>query len=94
VRLEPAEGAVEAMIDRIVHLGFEVRVELTLADERKLWAQVTRARAAELELAAGQIVFVRLDGRSAFVAGQAGEPGGAGGSASAPGLAVAGELGD
>ena len=31
-----ADGAEEAMIDRIVHLGFEVRVELTLPDGEPL----------------------------------------------------------
>ena len=61
VRLEPTDGALEAMIERIVHLGFEVRVEFTLADERRLWAQVTRARASELELGTGQIVYVRSE---------------------------------
>ena len=35
---------------RVVHLGFEVRVELTLPDGRDIWAQVTREIAAELEL--------------------------------------------
>ena len=51
--LEPAEAASEAMIDRIVHLGFEVRVELTLQDGRHVWVQITRAEAEELELARG-----------------------------------------
>ena len=35
-------GGEEAMIERIVHLGFEVRVELVLGDGDKLWAQLTR----------------------------------------------------
>ena len=39
------------MIDRIVHLGFEVRVEMTLADDSPLIAQLTRAQVEELELA-------------------------------------------
>jgi sulfate transport system ATP-binding protein len=47
------------MIDRIVHLGFEVRVELTLADGEKLSVQLTREQVDELELDEGQIVFVR-----------------------------------
>jgi sulfate transport system ATP-binding protein len=47
------------MIDRIVQLGFEVRVELTLADGDGLWAQLTRAEAQQLELAEGQIVYAR-----------------------------------
>src|SRR3954463_8968521 len=32
IRHLPADHAEEAMIDRIVHLGFEVRIEMTLAD--------------------------------------------------------------
>jgi sulfate transport system ATP-binding protein len=55
----PTEGADEAMIERIVHLGFEVRVEFTLADGDGLYAQITRPQAEELELAENQIVYVR-----------------------------------
>ena len=46
-------------VERIVHLGFEVRVEVRLDDGRDLWAQVTRDEAEELELAPGGEVFVR-----------------------------------
>ena len=46
----PQLRSVEAMIDRIVHLGFEVRLELTLADDSPLVAQLTRAQVEELEL--------------------------------------------
>jgi sulfate/thiosulfate transport system ATP-binding protein len=53
-------SATEALIKRVVHLGFEVRVELTLPDGRDIWAQVTRAEAEELELSEGQILAVRL----------------------------------
>ncbi len=56
---EPSQSADEAMIERIVHLGFEVRVELTRADGERMWAQVTRDRCEELELAEGQIVYLR-----------------------------------
>jgi sulfate/thiosulfate transport system ATP-binding protein len=55
----PSDGADEAMIDRIVHLGFEVRIELTRDDGEKLWAQVTKERCEELELEEGQIVYLR-----------------------------------
>ena len=47
------------MIERIVHLGFEARVELLLADGEQLWAQMTLAEAELMELAAGQIVYAR-----------------------------------
>jgi sulfate transport system ATP-binding protein len=55
----PTVGCAEAMIDRIVHLGFEMRLEMTLADDSSLVAQLTRAQVEELELADGQIVYVR-----------------------------------
>jgi sulfate transport system ATP-binding protein len=48
----------EAMIERIVHLGFEVRVELTLADGSPLIAQLTRSQVEQLELLERQIVYV------------------------------------
>jgi sulfate transport system ATP-binding protein len=50
----------EALVERVVHLGFEVRVELKLDDGREVWAQVTREEAQQLELAEGQILAVRI----------------------------------
>jgi sulfate transport system ATP-binding protein len=58
----------EAIIERVVHLGFEVRVELKLHDGRELWAQVTREVAQELELREGQILSVRLPQPRVFAA--------------------------
>jgi sulfate/thiosulfate transport system ATP-binding protein len=55
----PALEAEEAMIERMVHLGFEARVELLLADGEQLWAQMTLAEAELMELRDGQIVYVR-----------------------------------
>ena len=55
----PVDGSEEAMIERIVHLGFEVRVEFTLSNGNALYAQITRAQAEELELEEKQIVYVR-----------------------------------
>src|SRR3954451_9931087 len=60
---EPADGAHEAMVSRIVHLGFEVRVELNLADAAEgLSVQLTRGEVAMLELVEGDIVWVRTAG--------------------------------
>jgi sulfate transport system ATP-binding protein len=56
---EPTESAVEAMIDRVVFLGFEVRVELVRRDGSHVWAQVPRDTAERMELDRGQIVYVR-----------------------------------
>jgi sulfate transport system ATP-binding protein len=56
---EPGEDTREALVERVAHLSFEVRVELALDDGRDIWVQLTRAQAAELELEPGQIVWVR-----------------------------------
>ncbi len=65
--LPDSEGATtEALVRRVVHLGFEVRVELTLQDGREIWAQVGRESAQELELAEGQILAVRLPALRVF----------------------------
>jgi sulfate transport system ATP-binding protein len=58
VTAEPRDGTLEAMVDRIVHLGFEVRVELALGDGTPLPVQLTRDDAAALELVPGDIVWV------------------------------------
>jgi sulfate transport system ATP-binding protein len=59
VTLVPTDGALEAMVSRVVHLGFEVRVELELPDGSTARAQLTRGQTAELELARGDVVYVR-----------------------------------
>lgn len=56
----------EALVRRVVHLGFEVRVELTLHDGRDVWAQVTRETAEQLELEEGQILAARLPAPRVF----------------------------
>jgi sulfate transport system ATP-binding protein len=56
----------EALVERVVHLGFEVRVELKLHDGREIWAQVTREKAQERELREGQILSVRLPSPRVF----------------------------
>jgi sulfate/thiosulfate transport system ATP-binding protein len=48
-----------AIVERIVHLGFEVRVELMLEDGRDVWVQVTREECERLCLERGAMVHVR-----------------------------------
>ena len=64
ISLVPTDGAIEAMVTRVVHLGFEVRVELELEDGGSARAQLTRGQTDELELSRGDVVYVRppLDG--------------------------------
>jgi sulfate/thiosulfate transport system ATP-binding protein len=59
LRHEPNGSTREAQIERIVRLGFETRVELVRDDGERLYAQLTRDEADELELARGDIVYVR-----------------------------------
>jgi sulfate/thiosulfate transport system ATP-binding protein len=58
--LAPAGDAIEAMVSRVVHLGFEVRIELELPGGEAARAQLTRAQTEELELHRGDIVYVRM----------------------------------
>jgi sulfate transport system ATP-binding protein len=59
ISLAPIEGATEAKVTRVVHLGFEVRVEVELPDKTLARSQLTRAQASELELAQGDVVYVK-----------------------------------
>jgi sulfate transport system ATP-binding protein len=58
----PAPAADEAVVERIVRLGFEVRVELALGNGQPVSVQLARAEAEELELRVGDIVYVRATG--------------------------------
>jgi len=66
VMLEPDAGSVEAMVERVVHLGFEARVELVRDDGQHLLAQLTQEEALQLELERGQIVYVRSSRETVF----------------------------
>jgi sulfate transport system ATP-binding protein len=59
VSLTPDDDTIEAMVLRVVHLGFEVRIELELPGGEVARAQLTRGQTEELELARGDIVYVR-----------------------------------
>jgi sulfate/thiosulfate transport system ATP-binding protein len=75
VRRQPNTTTSEAMVERLVHLGFEVRADLVLHDGQRLQAQLSREEAEELELARGQIVFVRPSRTRRFAEAHAGERG-------------------
>jgi sulfate transport system ATP-binding protein len=64
--LEPNGSTQEAMVQRLVHLGFEVRVELVRDDGETLSAQLTREQVEALELQHGQIVYVRPTRQTVF----------------------------
>jgi len=54
----PEPDSVPARVQRITHLGFEVRVELTTDEMELVTAQLTRGEARRLALAVGQNVHV------------------------------------
>ena len=64
--LEPNGATQEAMVQRLVHLGFEVRVELVRDDGEVLSAQLTREQVEALELQPGQIVYARPTRQTVF----------------------------
>jgi sulfate transport system ATP-binding protein len=55
-------------VKRIVHLGFEIRVDLETVSGAHVWAQLTRAQLEQLELEEGQLVYVRPNSRPHLVA--------------------------
>ncbi|MEA2386081.1 MAG: sulfate/thiosulfate transport system ATP-binding protein, partial [Thermoleophilaceae bacterium] len=68
ILVDPSDRAAEAMIDRIIHLGFEVRVELTLHDGQHVSVQLTQPQVEELELRDGQIVWLQASRERSFSA--------------------------
>ena len=56
-----------AVVERVVPLGFEVRVDLRTDDGERFAAQITRREAAELQLREGERVHARAVGRSSVV---------------------------
>jgi sulfate transport system ATP-binding protein len=59
VVLDADEHTEEGLVQRIVALGFEIRVELVLGDGTEVWAQLTRNELQRLELREGQIAYLR-----------------------------------
>ena len=66
VTLEPNGSTREVMIDRIVHFGFNVRLDLVDGDGERLSVQTTRDHAELLELVSGQIVYVKPTRHTTF----------------------------
>jgi len=66
IALEPNGSTKEAMIVRLVQLGFDVRLELVRDDGEQLAAQLTRDQVEAMELAPGQIVYIRPTRQTTF----------------------------
>ena len=59
VLADPTDGTHQAMIERVLGLGFHSRIDAVLADGSTVTVQLTRAHAQQLELSVGDIVFLR-----------------------------------
>jgi sulfate transport system ATP-binding protein len=57
--LKRAKGAKQARVDRVLHLGFEVRIELTPEGGEPVVVQLARSEADKLNLNDGDDVWVR-----------------------------------
>jgi sulfate/thiosulfate transport system ATP-binding protein len=68
IQHEPNGATREAQVERIVRLGFEVRVDLARDDGERLHVQLTRNEADVLELVPGDIVYVRTRREKVFSA--------------------------
>jgi sulfate transport system ATP-binding protein len=67
--LEPDGESTEAMVERVVHLGFEVRAELVRDDGQHLLTQLTQEEAQALELERGLIVYAKPNRQTVFHGG-------------------------
>ncbi|HVK63570.1 MAG TPA: TOBE-like domain-containing protein [Polyangium sp.] len=56
-----------ARVERLVRVGWMVRIELTLDDDQPLTVELTKDRVAELGLVEGEEVFVNLRDAKLFV---------------------------
>jgi len=68
ILLAPEEGSRQAVVERVVYLGFEVRVELIRDDGLRVWVQVPRDEAERLSLEQGQTISVRTRNEQVFAA--------------------------
>ncbi len=59
IQTQPEETSVLAKINRIVHLGWEVKVELSLKDGQEVTAYITRETLDRLQLTSAQKVYIK-----------------------------------
>src|SRR5215218_2083848 len=62
---DPIDGGQEATVQRVVHLGFEVRAELIRGTGESVVAQLTKSEADALDLRDGATIWLRSPTRSA-----------------------------
>ena len=63
-KVPDSPGVIDAVVERVVPLGFEVRVDLRADSGERFAAQITRRDAAQLQLREGETLHARAIGRS------------------------------
>ncbi len=66
VETKPNGASVNATVKRVIHLGWEIQVELTLDDSQEVTVNLTRDRFDELKLEPRQRVYVKPKEAKAF----------------------------
>ena len=75
VHRHPGRGDHAGTVARVTHLGFEVRVDVTMDRGEPAWVQLSRGAANELQLSPGDRVWIARAGASAAPTGPAGPAG-------------------
>jgi sulfate transport system ATP-binding protein len=57
---EPQTGTTAALVERVLRLGFEVRVEVLVGDDESVSVQLSAAEAEPLDLFAGQRIYLSV----------------------------------
>jgi sulfate/thiosulfate transport system ATP-binding protein len=59
VQISPNGSTIQATIERIIHLGWEIQAELLLSDRQRITAHLSREKFDTLSLEVGQKVFIK-----------------------------------
>ncbi|AKG20967.1 sulfate/molybdate ABC transporter ATP-binding protein [Calothrix sp. 336/3] len=71
IETEPQENAITAIVDRVIHLGWEIRAELALQSGETINALLSREQFYQLQLQKGQQVYVKPKQTKVFPAAYA-----------------------
>jgi sulfate/thiosulfate transport system ATP-binding protein len=66
VQVSPNGSTIQATVERVIHLGWEIQVELLLSDRQQITAHFSREKFDALDLKVGQRVFVKPKAAKAF----------------------------
>jgi sulfate/thiosulfate transport system ATP-binding protein len=66
VLTSPDGASIQATVERVIHLGWEIQVELLMSDRQRITAHFSREKFDALDLEVGQRVFVKPKAAKAF----------------------------